>query len=121
MDGNVVSYCCIIDMLLSQDEQIVEQFFNYDANHGNQNYVFNVLNTKHSIIKSTPIQYAYKGRLNDNDESNLIQCIRLYNDVNLPYDSPKTNQLFPDPSYVKNKNDELFILLKIIKKTLNKI
>ena len=50
--------------------------------------------------------------MNDNDESNLMQCIRLYNDVNLPDDNPKTNQLFPDPSYVKNKNDELIYIIE---------
>ena len=48
------------------------------------------------------------------DESNLMQCIRLYNDVNLPYDNPKINQSFQDPSYVQNKTDELIDILKII-------
>ena len=101
-------------MLLSPDEQIIEQLFNYGANHENQNYVFNVLNTKHSIIKSIPIHYAYKGRLNDNDESNLMQCIRLYNDVNLPYDNPKTINYLQIQVMSKTKMMNLYILLKII-------
>ena len=67
MDGNVVSFRYYRSvLLLSRDEQIIEQLFNYGANHQYQNYdILNVLNTKDSIIKSTPIQHAYKGRLYD--------------------------------------------------------
>ena len=95
-------------LLLSRDEHIIEQLFNYSANYG----ILTVLNTKDSIIKSTPILQIKNSGLNDNDESNLMQCIPLYNDINLPYDDPKPNQLFQDPSYVKNKNDELIYIIE---------
>ena len=92
---------------------IIEQLLNYHTNHENWNYTNTICILEGRLYYKIGLLFKYGAVINDSGcESNLMQCIRLYNDVNLPYDNPKTNQLFQDPSYVKNKADELIYIFE---------